>query len=219
MYPLANWASLKRGYRFRDRTWYTRYHLGLDLIAPAGTPIYAPYDGEIIGSSRTAAQGNYVHFRPDVPYLGLNVVIRFMHLVRPGRGVGRVAKGEIIGYVGSTGMSTGAHLHVDISKGAVNIYNINNFIDPEVYNWTWVKPTPSNPTPPPNTGTFVVTVVEPANVRSQPKLSAPLSGSKTLAVGDKFDAIRVVNGDSIKGNNKWLESARHNFVWSGNCKY
>lgn len=215
MYPLANWASLRRGYKFRERTWYTRYHLGLDLIAPAWTPVYAPFDGVIVASGYTAAQGNHVHFKPDHE----NTIFRFMHFVKPGRARGKVSKGEIIGYVGTTGMSTGNHLHVDISKDFVNIYNINNFLDPETYNWLWVKPTPSNPTPPPAAGTFVVTVVEPANVRSQPKISAPLSGSKTLKVGDKFDGVAVVTGDSVKGNNKWVKSAKGNYVWSGNLKY
>lgn len=211
MYPLANWNALRRGYSFRQRTWYTTYHLGLDLITPAWTPVYAPFKGKIVASGRTAAQGNYVHYRADHDPQKL---FRFMHLVQPGRGVSNVSEGTIIGYVGSTGMSTGPHLHNDISLPNHNIYNIGLFIDPETYNWNW-KPT--NPTPPDKS--FVVTVTSAANVRSQPKLSAPLSGSRSLKKGDRFTGVAVVAGDSVRGNNKWVKSSKGNYVWTGNLKY
>jgi murein DD-endopeptidase MepM/ murein hydrolase activator NlpD len=215
MYPVTNWTTLRRGYTFRQRTWYTRYHLGLDIISPAWTPVYAPFDGEVVASGRTAAQGNYVHYRADHDKSKL---FRFMHLIQPGRGVGKVSQGTVIGYIGSTGMSSGNHLHVDISNPPHNIYDINLFIDPETYNWNWVKPTPSNPTPPPSTS-FRVTVIEPANVRSQPKLSAPLSGSKTLNKGDVFTGVAVVKGDNINGNANWVKSSKSNYIWSGNLSY
>jgi len=207
MKPLANWDSLKNGYIFRERTWYTRYHLGLDKMAPAWTPVYAPYDGRVVGSGKTAVQGNYVHYKPNHG----NLIMRFMHLIQPGRQVGVVRKGDVIGYIGTTGMSTGNHLHVDISKGAVNIYNIDNFIDPATFNWDWEPATP--PT------SFVVRVDRTAYVRSQPKTSAPLAGSQILYTSTTFTGVDVVAGDTVSGNNKWVKSIKGNFIWSGNLSY
>ena len=211
MFPLKNWVALRRGYTFKQRTWYTRYHLGLDLIAPAWTPVYAPFDGKIVASGRTAVQGNYVHYRATHD---TNKLFRFMHFAQPGRGVGNVSQGTIIGYVGTTGMSTGNHLHVDISVPNHNIYNINLFVDPATYNWLWVKPT--QPAPP---AQFSVAVLRTCYVRSQPKLSAPLAGSRILYPGDRFAGVAVVKGDSVGGNNNWVKSSKGNYVWSGNLKY
>ncbi|MDD4375490.1 MAG: CHAP domain-containing protein [Clostridia bacterium] len=57
-----------------------------------------------------------------------------------------------------------------------------------------------------------------ANVRKQPSLKAALSGSKVLYKGDKFEAVGIVNGDSVSGNNKWYHSKVGNYVWSGGLK-
>jgi murein DD-endopeptidase MepM/ murein hydrolase activator NlpD len=136
-----------------------------------------------------------------------------MHLARANKGIGKANEGEIIGYVGSTGMSTGSHLHIDISNPPHDINNINLFVDPETYNWN--QTSPENPTVSP----FRVIVVKPAYVRSQPQLSAPLSGSRMLNKGDTFDGVAIVAGDSINGNNQWVKSAKGNYVWSGNLRY
>ena len=53
-----------------------------------------------------------------------------------------------------------------------------------------------------------------ANVRKQPKLSAPLAGSKVLHKGDVFVATEIVNGDNVNGNNKWYHSKVGNYVHS-----
>lgn len=212
MKPLANWDALRNGYVFRQRTWYTRYHLGLDKVAPTWTPVYAPFDGKIVASGYTSAQGNYVHYRANHD---VSKLFRFMHLAQRGRGVGAVSQGNIIGYVGSTGMSTGAHLHVDISNPPHNIYDINQFIDPATYNWNWSQPAP----PAPPSGSFVVRVRETCYVRSAPKLSAPLAGSRVLYPGNVFTGVAVVTGDNVGGNNKWVKSSKGNYVWSGNLSY
>ncbi len=57
-----------------------------------------------------------------------------------------------------------------------------------------------------------------ANVRKQPSLKAVLSGSKVLYRGDKFEAVAIVTGDSVSGNNKWYHSKVGNYVWSGGLK-
>lgn len=220
MYPLSSWSSIKRGYRFRQATWYTRYHLGVDYIVPNWTPVYAPFNGNLVvsgfknskGQQYSATQGFHVWFKPNHD----NVIMRFMHLIQPGRGTGPVRQGDIIGYVGSTGLSTGPHLHLDISRGKVDIYNINNFIDPDTYNWNWTAPTPP---PPPPTTSFRVTVLRTGYVRSQPRLSAPLSGSRILYPGDTFTGVAVVEGDMVSGINKWIKSSKGNYFWSGNARY
>jgi len=128
MYPLSNWSELRRGYRFMEKTTYSKHHLGLDLIAPRFTPVYAPFTGEVktmIGKEG----GNTVWFFWD------NFVMRILHLSKFGK-TGKVKEGDIIGYVGSTGtLSTGNHAHLDISKNRVDINNINNFINPETFSW------------------------------------------------------------------------------------
>lgn len=129
MYPLSNWSKLKRGYIFGEPTTYSKHHLGLDLIAPKGTPVFAPFDGrttKLIGKQG----GNTVWFYWD------DLIMRVMHLSEFGK-IGKVKEGDILGYVGSTGsLSTGNHAHLDISKNKVDIYNFANFKDPEKYEWT-----------------------------------------------------------------------------------
>lgn len=126
MYPLKDWHSLKRGYKFREKTWYSKYHLGLDLICKKGTPIFAPFDGKVktmIGKQG----GKTIWFYWD------DKIMRVLHLSSFGK-YGVVEKGDIIGYVGNTGsLSRGDHAHLDISKHKVDIYDINNFIDPELF--------------------------------------------------------------------------------------
>ena len=128
MYPIKNWVSLKKGYVFRQRTWYSRYHLGLDLICKKGTCVFAPFNGKV--TIMTGIQGGktvWFHWK--------NKIMRVMHLSKFGK-KGIVKEGDIIGYTGNSGMFTrGPHAHIDISRNKVNIFNINNFIDPDRFNW------------------------------------------------------------------------------------
>ena len=108
-------------------------HLGTDYNAIIGTKLYSPFDG-IIKSVLIGAQGGktiwYKPFNDDV-------IMRFMHLSEFKCGIGDVVKeGDVIGLTGNTGSASNApHLHCDISKHKVDIYNIDNFIDPETYQW------------------------------------------------------------------------------------
>lgn len=87
-----------------------RHHNGIDLAAPAGTPIYATADGLVSEAKRFSSYGNYVEIQH-----GSALETRFAHLqsytVRAGD---TVKKGDLIGYVGSTGRSTGPHLHYEV---------------------------------------------------------------------------------------------------------
>jgi murein DD-endopeptidase MepM/ murein hydrolase activator NlpD len=85
-----------------------RAHLGTDYAAPTGTPIYAIADGIIENAGYTSGNGNYVKLRHnrtyDSGYLHMSKIASGM---RPGV---KVNKGQVIGYVGSTGLATGPHL-------------------------------------------------------------------------------------------------------------
>ena len=72
------------------------------------------------------------------------------------------------------------------------------------------------PSQPATSGSFWVRVDKAAaNVRTQPRLSAPLGGSRVLNRGDKFEAVGLVKGDTVSGNNDWYKSAKGNYLWSG----
>lgn len=130
MFPLK--VRKVGGYTFGQRTWYTAHHLGVDYAAIKGTALFAPFNGTIVSQMRGVQGGNTILFHPD----GKDEVIRFMHLDRFVTKGGRVKEGDLIAYTGNTGaMTTGAHLHLDVSKHALNIYNFGNFLDPEKYNW------------------------------------------------------------------------------------
>ncbi|HCK76900.1 MAG TPA: peptidase M23 [Gammaproteobacteria bacterium] len=89
-----------------------RPHLGVDYGAPRGTPIVATADGKVIRASRKGGYGKTIILRHGQDYRTL-----YAHLSRYAKGVRKgkwVKKGQIIGYVGSTGLSTGPHLHYEI---------------------------------------------------------------------------------------------------------
>lgn len=83
-------------------------HLGTDYAAPTGTPIYAIADGIISQSGYTSGNGNYVRVKHNKTYeSGYLHMSKIASNMRPGS---RVSKGQVIGYVGSTGLATGPHL-------------------------------------------------------------------------------------------------------------
>jgi murein DD-endopeptidase MepM/ murein hydrolase activator NlpD len=91
----------------------TRMHKGLDLAVASGTPVRAPADGVIEKASWFSSYGNFIEIAH-----GGNMETRYGHLsgynVVEGQ---QVHKGDIIGYVGSTGRSTGPHLHYEVRIG------------------------------------------------------------------------------------------------------
>jgi murein DD-endopeptidase MepM/ murein hydrolase activator NlpD len=91
---------------------YTRMHQGIDFAAPSGTPVYAAGEGTIISAKRERGYGLIVRIRH-----ANGVQTRYAHLSRFGRNIAsgrRVRQGSVIGAVGSTGMSTGPHLHYEV---------------------------------------------------------------------------------------------------------
>ncbi len=98
---------------------YTKMHKGMDFAAPTGTPIFAAGDGTIERAGRFSSYGNYVSIRHNgstkTAYAHMS---RFAKGVKPGT---RVKQGQVIGYVGSTGRSTGPHLHFEVMENGVQV--------------------------------------------------------------------------------------------------
>ena len=99
---------------------YNKQHKGVDFGARAGTPIMAAGDGVVLRADRFGSFGNYVRIRHANGY-----ETAYAHLQGFARGLekgDRVEQGEVIGYVGSTGRSTGPHLHYEVHRAgdAVN---------------------------------------------------------------------------------------------------
>ncbi len=96
-----------------------RAHRGVDYGAPSGAPVLAVSSGTIIRAGWTGGGGNSVYIRHDNGY-----ETRYLHFSRiaPGIRAGvRVAQGELIGNVGSTGLSTGPHLHYELLKAGTHV--------------------------------------------------------------------------------------------------
>lgn len=100
-----------------------KFHEGMDFSAPVGTPVYATADGTVATAARQGLYGNLIEINH-----GYNYMTRYAHLsridVRPGQTVHR---GDRIGLVGSTGKSTGPHLHYEVryrgqAQNPVNYY-------------------------------------------------------------------------------------------------
>jgi murein DD-endopeptidase MepM/ murein hydrolase activator NlpD len=91
---------------------YTKMHKGLDFAAPRGTPIYAAGNGTVQHAGRKGAYGKFVLIRHNADYS-----TAYAHMKRVNTAKGRrVKQGQIIGYVGTTGRSTGPHLHYEIRR-------------------------------------------------------------------------------------------------------
>lgn len=109
-----DFTRVSSGFNPRRRhpvTGQVRAHKGIDFAAPTGTPIYAAGDGRIEFSGRKGGYGNAV-----VINHGRGITTLYGHMSRFAKGArnGRaVRQGEIIGYVGATGLATGAHLHYE----------------------------------------------------------------------------------------------------------
>ena len=104
--------SSKFGKRKHPILGFTKMHTGTDFAAPKGTPIMASGDGKVTKASWCGGGGNCVKIKHNSTYTTV-----YAHMSKFGRGIKkgiRVKQGQIIGYVGSTGMSTGPHLHYEV---------------------------------------------------------------------------------------------------------
>jgi murein DD-endopeptidase MepM/ murein hydrolase activator NlpD len=112
--PVSGHKTSNFGMRFHPLFHYWRLHSGMDIGAGMGSPIVAAADGEVVRAGYSGGSGNYTcvyHGR----YRGEGIATCYAHqsqiLVHPGQ---RVRRGQLIGRVGSTGNSTGPHLHFEV---------------------------------------------------------------------------------------------------------
>lgn len=115
--PVAGRITSSFGYRMHPLLGYLKMHKGLDIGAPYGSPIYAALDGVVQGAGRSGGYGNFVKI---VHGGGLASGYGHMSRIAVSRGE-RVRQGQVIGYVGSTGMSTGPHLHWEVWRNGQTI--------------------------------------------------------------------------------------------------
>jgi len=135
--PLSN-KQLERvasgfGYRIDPVYKIPKMHAGLDFTANTGTPIYATADGKVITSGfNDGGYGNHVVINHGFGYETL-----YVHMVRIKARVGhKVKRGEVIGWVGNTGKSTGPHLHYEVHKNGNPldpVYFFYNDLTPDQY--------------------------------------------------------------------------------------
>ena len=110
------------GYRIDPFTKARRMHFGMDFSAPRGTEIYATGDGTVTrADSRAAGFGKHVRIDHGFGYVTIYAHLESFIVVKGDK----VKRGEIIGYVGSTGRSVAPHLHYEIVKDGVKINPIN----------------------------------------------------------------------------------------------
>lgn len=114
-------ARLSSGFGMRRHPvlGYSKMHKGVDFAAPTGTPIYAAGAGVVDEVGPKGAYGNYIRVRHNN-----DISTAYAHMSRFGAGMrkgARVNQGDIIGYVGTTGRSTGAHLHYEIVKAGQQV--------------------------------------------------------------------------------------------------
>lgn len=96
-------------------------HQGIDLAGPEGTPIYATKSGVVTVNTSSRSAGNYITIRHDNTFSSI-----YMHLSRSVVKKGQTVKqGELIGYMGSTGITTGSHLHFGIIKNGAYVNPAN----------------------------------------------------------------------------------------------
>ena len=135
--PVSN-KDLKRiasgfGYRIDPIYKTVKYHSGLDFAAPAGTPIYATGDGQVEEASMSdVGYGNHV-----VVNHGYGYRTRYGHMFKIKVKAGEMVKrGDVLGWVGSTGKSTGPHCHYEVEKNGEKVdpvYFFFNDLTPEEF--------------------------------------------------------------------------------------
>lgn len=123
IWPTKGWNSRGYGMKFDPFTGYKQFHRGLDVAASTGTPIIAPADGRVKEIGTYGGLGKLI-----VIDHGYGFVTRYGHLskfnVKRGQ---QVKRGDLIGKIGSTGYSTGPHLHYEVWRNG-KVLNPKEFI-------------------------------------------------------------------------------------------
>jgi len=123
--PVKGMVSYGFAWRKDPFTGQRAFHNGLDIVASRGTPVHAPADGVVTKAGREKGYGNVIYLSH-----GNGLTSRYAHLdgfsVRPGQ---EVSRGDLIGYVGNTGRSLGAHLHYEILVNNTKVDPVQYILD------------------------------------------------------------------------------------------
>ncbi len=150
---------------------YTKMHRGVDFGAPTGTPIYAAGDGKVEFVGRKGGYGNYIRIKHNGQYSSAYAhTSRFAAGMKVGK---KVKQGDVIAYVGSTGASTGPHLHYEILSGGAQVNPSN------------VKFKTGNVLAGKELASFQQVVVQ-----AEKQLAAAKRNSNTLAMADDGKTVR-----------------------------
>lgn len=132
--PIKNMYHVTSGFgrRYHPILKTIRMHTGIDITAPKGTPVYATADGVVSSDQGGSGYGVTVVINHGYSYQSL-----YAHLskkvVKTGQ---RIKRGQLIGYVGNTGLSMGSHLHYEVLKGGTPVNPVHYFfsdITPQEY--------------------------------------------------------------------------------------
>ena len=125
IWPTRGWVTSEFGFRKSPFTGLREKHEGWDIAARSGSPVRATADGEVVVEGREYGYGNMVEINH-----GYGVVTRYghnsKHLVKVGD---RVKRGQVISLVGSTGRSTGPHLHYEVLLNSVPVTPKNYILE------------------------------------------------------------------------------------------
>lgn len=132
--PIKNMYQVTSGFgrRYHPILKTIRPHTGIDITAPKGTPVYATADGIVSSEQGGSGYGVTVVLNHGFSYQTLYAHLS-KKLVKTGQ---RIKRGQLIGYVGNTGLSMGSHLHYEVLKGGVPVNPVHYFfsdITPQEY--------------------------------------------------------------------------------------
>ncbi|NOY86257.1 MAG: M23 family metallopeptidase [Deltaproteobacteria bacterium] len=117
IWPVRGWTTSGFGYRTSPFTGRREMHRGVDVATRTGTPIIAPADGVVVFAGREGGFGNLV-----VLDHGYGIATRYGHCSKLNVKIGqKVKRGDVVGFVGNTGRSTGPHLHYEVAVNGVAV--------------------------------------------------------------------------------------------------
>jgi len=121
-YPVSGPTTSEFGMRFHPIFHVWKLHSGLDFGVPCGTPVHAAASGDIISAGWSGGYGNHLVIDHGL-VRGVGLATTYNHLTSFARTGGHVSRGQLVGYSGTTGTSTGCHLHFEVLENG-------NFVNP-----------------------------------------------------------------------------------------
>jgi murein DD-endopeptidase MepM/ murein hydrolase activator NlpD len=118
--PVNAPVSSEFGYRYHPVLHYSRLHAGIDFAASCGTPVHAAADGDVIMAGWGGGYGNRIVVDHGL-HRGADLTTTYNHLTTIVRRGGHVSRGQLIGYSGTTGLSTGCHLHFETRQNGTPV--------------------------------------------------------------------------------------------------